>query len=92
MRMIINPDVTIRFRNNAFHALIKPEKEAYMLTPLAYFVCKNADGRRTVADMAVELEAEFKRYSIQVPEDVDLTDEIKRVANVLSTKGIVFIE
>jgi len=91
MKLIINPDVEIKFKDNSFYATIK-EEEAYALTPIAYFICKNADGKHTVEDLVVGLESEFKEHSIGIPENLDLAEEIKRVTNLLSTKGIVFIE
>ena len=88
----INPDVEIGLKENAFFYRIGKKGERLPIDPLAAFICSLCDGKHTEEDIANGLKEKLDRFSFKVPENISMTEEIKRIVDTLSTKGIVFLE
>jgi aminopeptidase-like protein len=60
---------------------------SHVLNETAEFVWNLCDGEHTVTEMAEEV-----RLAFDVPEDVDLADDIQRAINLLLKKGLLLAE
>ena len=92
MAPTLSPNVKLEMKDGAFAMTDSDTGKTRPIDPLAVFVCSLCDGKREVPEIVSSLQDNLLKTGQPVPENLDLTESVKKIIGALSQEGVLFIE